>query len=507
MHRTLQPLPERGVVPTYDTLHRHRGVPYQSNYRDEVQPVAATAVDNGGSASNVSQLTQMMSHLCQSMEAFAQVLKNGSPALPESAGVQPMVSETVTHEADAKDLPPPVRVPNERQQAFRTPSAGNGRKNVMKPQLFDGKEPINSFLAHIEVCADFNEWSTKDKLAWLQWSLKGRAQQVLWDLPTSMLSSYEDIVKTLCQRFGSELQSEVYKIELRNRRRRKHESISELMQDIRRLMVLAYCSAASDIWESVAINAFLEALDDPELALEVRKRGPVTLEAAYQEAMLLDGYMRVANKGKANQTKRSEQIRATATATPDTKDLRRELEELRKQLGKQEAQQKQMMAEQAQHMERLFHHQLGSVATPIPPPLSGQRDHPAEGRGRQMNHGNCFRCGQPGHSYRFCSAPVQPQQSGNSLSPMPPTTNHFISGSRSAYLPCRVFGKNRWCLLDTGSDVSVIPARCVSDDELVPTSDFKRCKWHQYQCRRRGEIDNRVGRSYSYHTWPSLGTR
>jgi len=44
------------------------------------------------------------------------------------------------------------------------------------------------------------------------------------------------------------------------------------MHDIRRLMVLAYSSAASDIWESVALNAFLEALDDPELSLEVSKR-------------------------------------------------------------------------------------------------------------------------------------------------------------------------------------------------------------------------------------------
>jgi len=178
----------------------------------------------------------------------------------------------------------------------------------MKPQLFDGKEPINSFLAHFEVCAEFNNWSAKEKLAWLQWSLKGRAQQVLWDLPTSMLSSYEDIVKTLRQRFGSEHQSEVYKIELRNRRRRSSESISELMQDIRRLMVLEYSSAASDIWESVAINAFLEALDDSELALEVRKRGSVTLESAYREAMLLDGYMRVANKGKSSQSKRQSRL-------------------------------------------------------------------------------------------------------------------------------------------------------------------------------------------------------
>jgi len=60
-------------------------------------------------------------------------------------------------------------------------------------------------------------------------------------------------------------------------------------------MVLAYSAATSDIWKSVAINAFLEALDDSELSLEVRKRGPTTLEAAYRETLVLEGYMRAAN--------------------------------------------------------------------------------------------------------------------------------------------------------------------------------------------------------------------
>jgi len=29
----------------------------------------------------------------------------------------------------------------------------------MKPQAFDGKETINSFLAHFQVCAEFNDWT------------------------------------------------------------------------------------------------------------------------------------------------------------------------------------------------------------------------------------------------------------------------------------------------------------------------------------------------------------
>ena len=75
-------------------------------------------------------------------------------------------------------------------------------------------ESVQSFLAHFEVCANFNRWTETDKCAWLQWSLKGRAQQVLWDLPNHQLASYEGIARVLKQRFGSENQSEIYRIEL-----------------------------------------------------------------------------------------------------------------------------------------------------------------------------------------------------------------------------------------------------------------------------------------------------
>jgi hypothetical protein len=74
------------------------------------------------------------------------------------------------------------------------------RSEVMKPQIYDGKESVHSFIAHFEVCAKFNKWTDLDKCAWLQWALKGRAQQVLWDLPSSQLTSYEGIAKVLRER-------------------------------------------------------------------------------------------------------------------------------------------------------------------------------------------------------------------------------------------------------------------------------------------------------------------
>jgi len=49
-----------------------------------------------------------------------------------------------------------------------------------------------------------------------------------------------------------------------------------------------------------------------------------------------------------------------------------------------------------------------------------------------------------------------------------PSSRH-ISGSKSAYLPAMIFGRKRWCLLDTRSEVSVISARYVPTNVITPS--------------------------------------
>ena len=241
------------------------------------------------------------------------------------------------------------------------------------------------------------------------------------------------------------------------------------MQDIRRLMVLVYSAATSDIWESVAINDFLEALDDSELSLEVRKRGPTTLEVAYRESLVLEGYMRAANKGKV---KRPEQIHATATSAAENKELKRALEEVRKQLGQQEAKHRQLMEEQSQQLQQLFRNQLEGCTNINQPQGLANRSGPEQGR--LPHYGSCYKCGQPGHGYRYCPIGYAPQQQPEAENRAPPHANHYVSGSRLAYLPARIYGKDRWCLLDSGSEVSVMPARCVPHDKLRPASQTVR---------------------------------
>ena len=67
------------------------------------------------------------------------------------------------------------------------------------------------------------------------------------------------------------------------------------------------------MWESVAINAFLEAVDYQDLALEVRKRGPRTLDEAYRDALLLESFVKTCTK--TDHAKGKGQIHATSDKT------------------------------------------------------------------------------------------------------------------------------------------------------------------------------------------------
>ena len=130
-------------------------------------------------------------------------------------------------------------------------------------------------------CAAYNRWTDEDKSAHLRWSLTGNAAQLLWDAKDD---NYRQLVARLLRRFGGKDMEEKFQDELRCRRRKPDESLRELAQDIRRLMSLSYPGEKSGLAEHLARDAFLAALDDPELELKVREREPVDLESALKAA-------------------------------------------------------------------------------------------------------------------------------------------------------------------------------------------------------------------------------
>ena len=151
----------------------------------------------------------------------------------------------------------------------------------MKPEKFDGKGSFETFLYQFENCSKYNEWSQTDKVAHLRWSLSGVAAQLLWG--TEDLT-YEQLLEKLRSRFGGKGMEEKYQNELRCRRRANGESLRELAQDVQRLMALAYPGEKSRLSDHVGRDAFLTAVDDPELELKIREREPSDLESAVKLA-------------------------------------------------------------------------------------------------------------------------------------------------------------------------------------------------------------------------------
>jgi hypothetical protein len=189
------------------------------------------------------------------------------------------------------------------------------------------------------------------------------------------------------------------------------------------------------------------------------------LDAAYRDALLLEGYLKASVKSERGRG----QVRVT---TDVTSDIRRELQCLRRDFELQERKQSQALEKQAEHYEKLMREHRNSANLSNLQPERTNHDtgnHFAKDSSRKAEKamkGVCFGCGQPGHFKRNC-----PQLPPSTTDPRPtsPQNNRHIAGFRSAFLPATIFGRERWCLLDSGSEVSVVPSRYVHTDELKPS--------------------------------------
>ena len=135
----------------------------------------------------------------------------------------------------------------------------NKPSHQMKLEHFDGSAQVESFVTKFEICASHNNWSESEKMANLQCTLTGNAAQILWDMGAEGVTSAE-LVNQLRTRFGSANQTALYRTQLKCRRRQRGESLSELINDVHRLVVMAYPGPSSSMKESFACEAFLESL-------------------------------------------------------------------------------------------------------------------------------------------------------------------------------------------------------------------------------------------------------
>ena len=99
--------------------------------------------------------------------------------------------------------------------------------------------------------------------------------------------------------------------------------------------------------------------------------------------------------------------------------------------------------------------------------------------------GVCWSCGEPGHFANQCgrrsSEAIQNQRKNQSSYQTPPATfsssrvagafrGANSNGGAATYLSARIDGRSQDCLLDTGSEISLLPASLVRNELIRPTT-------------------------------------
>ena len=123
-------------------------------------------------------------------------------------------------------------------------------------------------------------------------ALRGQPQGILVDLPIDKQQDYKSLVNALEQRVVPPNQTELYRVQLTERRQKPAESLPELSQAIRRLINLAYPTARENVRDTLAKQHFIEALADSEMRIRIKQSRPQNVNDAIRLAVELETFNR-----------------------------------------------------------------------------------------------------------------------------------------------------------------------------------------------------------------------
>lgn len=175
-------------------------------------------------------------------------------------------------------------------------------KPRVRPPTFDGSSSWTDYKVQFELLAELNGWGDTAQAIYLAASLRGAAQSVLGDLDDKRRRSYSALTAALGQRFGPENQTELFRVQLKNRLRKREETLPELAQAVRRLTRQAYPSANYQLQETLAKEHFIDALQDADIRWRVFQSRPTSLEDAVRVAVELEAFQ-VADRQRTWQRK------------------------------------------------------------------------------------------------------------------------------------------------------------------------------------------------------------
>ncbi|XP_060600413.1 uncharacterized protein LOC132753887 [Ruditapes philippinarum] len=174
---------------------------------------------------------------------------------------------------------------------YRAMSPGQHGGNLkMKPKPYNGEEDLQDFLTQFEITAEINGWGYSQKSLYLASSLTGGARSLLSEMNERERRDFNSLEEKLKARFGSENKAEVFRTQLKTRTRGKNETIPEMAQSIRKMTRQAYPTASQDVIEALALDNFIDALNDSDIRLRLREIAPKNIFEAEKTAVRMEAH-------------------------------------------------------------------------------------------------------------------------------------------------------------------------------------------------------------------------
>ncbi|KAK3724018.1 hypothetical protein QZH41_008917 [Actinostola sp. cb2023] len=160
----------------------------------------------------------------------------------------------------------------------------------VRPTTYDGSSSWEDYAAQFQLVAEINNWDYVTKASYLAISLSGPALSVLGDLSYDQRRDFKDITSALATRFGTEHRTEMFRAQIKTRKRQRNESLPELAQALRRMARQVYPEAPADLRETLACDYFVDSLGDADTRWKVKQSRPRILNEAVDIAVELEAF-------------------------------------------------------------------------------------------------------------------------------------------------------------------------------------------------------------------------